>query len=375
MPPTPLALLKQARTWFNLSLFNSPRAGDYFEYLLQGIDPAWSAIECRARVEQVIPETADTQTWVLRPNRRFRGFQAGQHVHLGLDINGVRHTRTFTLSSTPEEWARHGTIRLTVKKVPGGRITPWMHDHLTPGSLISLSPASGHFLLPAAAARRLGYIAAGSGITPVASHLQSLADRHESTSATLLYFARSSRDFILEGALRTLEKTLPRLKLHLIPAEGNVPARSTLPTGLISAAHVQALLKGKPERVYLCGPHPFREQAKHLLAEAGYPANQIHEEAFGLPPAPRREGEPVTVTFHRSQTETRTDQPGTLLELAEQAGLKPASGCRIGICHTCKCTKTAGQVRNLLTGELSSNGQEDIQICITTPVSNVELAL
>ena len=65
----------------------------------------------------------------------------------------------------------------------------------------------------------------------------------------------------------------------------------------------------------------------------------------------------------------------SLLEQAEQAGLSPQFGCRMGICHTCTCRKTAGSVRNLVTGEVSSADDEDIQICVSVPVGDVELDL
>jgi hypothetical protein len=61
--------------------------------------------------------------------------------------------------------------------------------------------------------------------------------------------------------------------------------------------------------------------------------------------------------------------------MAESAGLKPNSGYRMGICYTCKCKKKSGQVRNVVTGELSSNEEEDIRICVSAPVSNVDIEI
>ena len=72
------------------------------------------------------------------------------------------------------------------------------------------------------------------------------------------------------------------------------------------------------------------------------------------------------------QTLTATGEK-TLLELAEQAGLKPKFGCRIGVCHECKCTKASGRVMNTLSGELVSEEQTQIQACISIPVGDVEI--
>ena len=366
----------QAKTWFNLSLFNSRRAGDYFEYLVQGIDPMWSLTDCRARVLEVRQETADTKTWVLQPTARWNGFQPGQHVHLTVSINGALQTRTFTISSTPYEWEQQGVITVTVKRVPNGRVTGWMHDHLEQGDVITLSQAEGDFVLPKEPQGAIAYFAAGSGITPIASQLRTLAAQNLPVPATLLYFARSEQDFIFDSTLRALAQANSRFTLHPIAQDGGGDkARSPLPQGLVCADHIDAALEGNPEFVYICGPYPFRELVKQLLNEKGYPQNRIREEAFGLPPVPKTEGAPVKITFSASHTETTTDQPGTLLELAEGAGLNPTAGCRMGICYTCKCTKKSGQVRNVVTGEISSSDEEDIRICVSTPVSDVEISI
>ena len=64
-----------------------------------------------------------------------------------------------------------------------------------------------------------------------------------------------------------------------------------------------------------------------------------------------------------------------LLEQAEDAGLAPDHGCRMGICNTCTCRKRAGTVRNIVTGEVSSAGEEQIRICVSVPLGDVALDL
>ena len=70
-----------------------------------------------------------------------------------------------------------------------------------------------------------------------------------------------------------------------------------------------------------------------------------------------------------------TDMARQLAQQAEAAGLQPASGCRMGICHSCTCRKTGGAVRNLITGAISTAESEDIQICVSVPVGDVEIDL
>jgi ferredoxin len=81
-----------------------------------------------------------------------------------------------------------------------------------------------------------------------------------------------------------------------------------------------------------------------------------------------------TLRFLRSGSRAEIGS-GTLLEQAEAAGLSPDFGCRMWICHTCTGRKAAGAVRNLRTGEVSSEEDEDIQLCISVPAGDVALEL
>ena len=373
--------LHRAREWVNRSLFNTPTAGAYFEHLVGGVVPSWSLVECKARVVEVIRETADTQTWVLRPTRRWRGFSAGQHVHAVVQKGGARETRTFSLSSSPAQWRESGTVGITVKRVPNGRVTGWMHERLVPGDVLVLSEATGEFTLGVDPGS-IAYLAAGSGITPVMSHLRERVASNSPGSATLIYFANSRRDFIFGEELRRMRERAPGISVHFVASHDPAPAPDTagfgvddLPQTVLAAAHIERLLADAPRQVFLCGPLAFRQLAKQLLGAAGFDPAQVVEESFGLPPLEVAEGEPVIVTFHTSNTTVRTEQQGTLLDLAEGAGLTPRFGCRAGICHTCKCTKRSGRVRNLLTGEVSGPGREDVQLCISVAITDVGMDL
>jgi ferredoxin len=115
--------------------------------------------------------------------------------------------------------------------------------------------------------------------------------------------------------------------------------------------------------------------------EAAGAANRLRLERFTPPggpaPSPDDDGEVRAIELHLARTgrAIAATTAGTLLEQMEQAGERPPHGCRMGICHTCRCRKRTGTVRNLLTGAVSSEQDEEIQICISVPRSNVELQL
>jgi ferredoxin-NADP reductase len=108
-------------------------------FWLRQVDPTWSLADIRARVVEVIDETADTRTFVLRPNRHWRGHRAGQYTTVEVEIDGVRMRRCYSISSAPSDTR----LTITVKRVAGGRVSPWLHEHLRPGHVLGLRPAAG----------------------------------------------------------------------------------------------------------------------------------------------------------------------------------------------------------------------------------------
>src|SRR5262249_48168275 len=130
------------------------------------VNPLWSSRELRGRVEAVQPETADAASVVIRPGRGWAGHRAGQYVRVGVDIDGVRHWRPYSLSSPPNR--ADGCITITVTAVPQGRVSGHLVCRLTRGAILRLTPAEGRFVLPDPLPAGLLFVTAGSGITPVA---------------------------------------------------------------------------------------------------------------------------------------------------------------------------------------------------------------
>jgi ferredoxin len=125
---------------------------------------------------------------------------------------------------------------------------------------------------------------------------------------------------------------------------------------------------------FACGPPALLDAVRKTWAAEDVEA-KLHLESF-VPPTLAPASGVTEGSIHFAGSDLRIENSGAaLLEQAESAGLSPASGCRMGICHTCSCRKTAGTVRNLSTGELSSNDAEEIQICISAPVGDVVVDL
>ena len=130
-----------------------------------------------------------------------------------------------------------------------------------------------------------------------------------------------------------------------------------------------------PHAFAACGPPSLIGGVRSIWARTDDGAGRVLAETFA-PPALTLTGDGATGTLRLLRSErSAAIGSGTLLEQVESAGLSPAFGCRMGICHTCTCRKAAGVVRNVLTGEVSAEEGEDIQLCVSVPAGNVALEI
>lgn len=356
--------LSRTRTAVARRLFLDRQA----EFWTRELDPVRSLREVRARVVGVVQETRDTRTFVLEPNAAWRGHRAGQYTSVELEIDGVRVRRCYSIASAPGQ----ALISITVKRTPGGRVSPWMHRHLGVGDVVGLGPATGDFVLPSPAPGRLLLVSGGSGITPVMSILRHLASVFRVHDVVFVHHARSRDDVIFGAELDTLAARHPGLRLAVCLDDDPGATRG------FDEARFTALVPDWTEREsFLCGPAPMMERAERLWSDADLEHRLVRERFTPAlrPVALANPGQPVEIDLARSRRALATHGSGSLLEELERAGERPAHGCRMGICHSCTCRKRRGTVQNLVTGEVSSEPDEDIRLCISAPLSDLELDL
>lgn len=335
------------------------------ERLLQTLRPLFSLATVRARIESIEPDGRDAASLWLRPNRHWQGHRAGQHLLLSADIDGVRQQRAFSLSSAPRA---DGCLRLSVRRSPRMGVSAWLQSHQALGQVVELSQAKGEFVLPAAVPDKLLMIAGGSGISPIAAMLESLAAQSYQGDIVLLHAERQAGDCMLRDQLACLTSRLPGLQLiHHYSAAAQRLDKSAL------RRHAPDLA----ERAwFVCGPGGLMQMVQALHADTGV-VWPLQQERFAAPsrrPAPSDEGQ--YRVYPIDGTACFEAEPGLpLLQAAEAAGLSPAYGCRAGICRSCLCQKRSGSVRNLLTGLRSDAPDEWIQLCISSAESDLELAL
>ena len=324
--------------------------------------------EVRAEVTAVRRQTPKSITLTLSPNENWRGLRAGQFVGVSVEIDGVRLTRPY--SPAGSQHAKNGSLELTVSTHPEGRVSRHLRDHARPGMIVGLTQAEGDFVLPQQQVDRVLLISGGSGVTPVMAMLRTLCDEGFAGEIGFLNYARSPELALYGAELDQLAAHNKRLRV----ARGFTRGSRAPLSGRFRREHLSAVISEHFEAAtFVCGPPALIDSVRTLWSQDGLPQPSVETftpPALSFDPA----GAEGTVSFAASGREA-PNSGLPLLEQAEDAGLAPDHGCRMGICNTCSCRKTAGNVRNVFTGETSSASDEQIRICVSVPLGDVSLEL
>ena len=341
-------------------------------HYLELVNPLWTRHVLKARVVGVWDDTADTRTLTLRPGRGWRSHRAGQFVRVGVPIEGKRHTRTYSISSPPAR--ADGCITVTVKAVEGGQVSQHLARKVKVGDYLPLGEPQGEFVLPESMPVHPLFITAGSGITPVMSMLRGCVAEYGVMADTVhMHYAPHALDVIFGAELQNLQASQPHYRLHRYFTRAGVQAGGAH----FSPAQLEDACPDWREReVWACGPAALLDALEAHWEQAGL-SRQLHVERFSAKAAPApvggaREGR---VIFIGSKIEAASDGCTPLLRVAEEAGLNPPHGCRMGICHGCNTTLVSGCVRDTRTGALIAEAGDVVQVCVCTAVGDVALAL
>ena len=338
---------------------------------LSTINPLWGQ-RTRGRIVSIQPVGVDAASLRIRPGRGWQPHRPGQFVTLGVDVDGVRHHRSFTLTSVPDD----PTIEITVQAAADGTVSRHLVHDAAVGDVVQLLPAAGGVdVVDRAPGSPLLFIAGGSGITPTVGILRSLDRAGVDIDAVVLHHSASPERALFTDELDRLADRHERLQVvhvHSRPdgshrLDADPPRRSSAPTGRRATRTCAG-----PSR---CSTPPRRSGATAGLDE------QLHLERFH-PARPTRpaagdgaDGAPAAVAwFARADVVAPAPDGTPLLEVAEAAGLTPAFGCRMGICRTCTTRLDSGCVRDLRDGREHRDG-EHVQLCVSAADGDVVLDL
>lgn len=327
---------------------------DFVDFVAEKLHPTWAWKKVKA---QLIARKAISDDFIqlqLRPNQNFRHeqAQAGQSLLLTVEIAGVRQQRGYSLV----EILDNGDLLIAVKQQ--GLVSNTV-TQLALGTVLEISQAQGEFVLKQHSGTATLFLASGSGITAIYALLKQ-ALTSTSAPVDLLYF---NRDNAYHAELEALTVQYPQFKYH--------PFNTLQNSQHLTESLLQQFVPDYLQReCYACGAHNMMQSVQLLYADHSI-SHLLKTEFFQIQIDETLEAQPVT--FLRAQQEFLADT--NLLESVEKAGLKPAHGCRMGICNTCSCTKVQGAVRNVLTGEVDEQSNTQIKLCISQAISPVVINL
>jgi ferredoxin-NADP reductase len=320
---------------------------DYLDLL----DPLRSGADLRGRIEAVHRETRDAATLVIRPGRGWKGHTPGQYIRIGIDVDGVRQWRAYSLTS--HLGRTDGCMSITVKAIPDGKVSNHLVHRTKPGTIVQLDQAAGEFVLSSEPPAKALFVTAGSGITPVMGILRNHDDL---TDVVVVHSAPTADDVVFGAELRRLAADG---RIRLIEQHTDVD-------GMLDAGAVADLVPDLHERAtWACGPVGMLEALEVHWETAGI-ADRLYTERFR--PTVLVTGEGGTVSFARSGTALDADGATPILDAAEAAGVLMPSGCRMGICFGCVLPLREGAVRDLRNGEITTAAPGDgvlIQTCVS----------
>ncbi|WP_258341233.1 ferredoxin--NADP reductase [Saccharopolyspora gregorii] len=325
----------------------------------------------RLKVDEVVEESPDARSLVFADPGDDFSYRPGQFLTLRVpDEHGGSLARCYSLSSSPHTGA---ALQVTVKRVPDGRGSNWLCDHVTAGTVLDVLAPDGGFSPKSLDADFL-LLAGGSGITPIMSIARSALTAGIGRIA-LLYANRDERSVIFAEALRHLAAEHPErlVVLHWLETVQGLP----------DAAALRALTAPFADReVFLCGPNAFMDVATEALATA---PGRLHVERFHSltanpfeqdPPTAAEDAAGGSATAHVEidGDRHRLDWPRRqrLLDLLLDRGIDAPFSCRQGACSACACRITAGEVSMERNDILEQQDLDDgiVLACQSFPVTD-----
>lgn len=345
-------------------------------------DPLRFSAELRGRIVAIHPETRDAATLVIKPGRTWRTHTPGQYIRIGVDVDGVRQWRAYSLTSRidvgragakrPGTGGCDGCIAITVKAIPGGVVSNHLVRRAAVGTIVQLDQASGDFTLGDLTPPKILFITAGSGITPVVGMLRNLThisdgtDRREGTDVVVVHSAPTAEDVIFGAELRMLAG---QGRIRLVE-------KHTDTDGILDVNRLGDIVGDFAERqTWACGPAGLLDALGQRFADEGI-SERLHTERFRSTVIATGDG--GTVTFARTGTVVDAAGAQSLLDAGESAGVLMPSGCRMGICFGCVAPLRHGAVRDLRTGEVTTATAGDniqIQTCVSAAAGACDIDL
>ena len=311
------------------------------------------------RVVEKTPEADGVISFQLAPHdgKPLPRFQPGQYLTFQFKLSGADKPliRCYSLSERPGIPDRY---RVTIKRVPEGRISSHFHDHVQVGDIVDARAPAGQFCLDLEKQTPVVLVAGGVGVTPMLAMLNALSAEGRPREVWFFYGVRNGAEQIMKAHLRELAGRFPSLRLQLCYSQPSEEDRATGAFQHAERVSIDLLKRTLPSNqfeFYLCGPAQMMSDLVEGLKKWGVADERIFFEAFG--PATVRKPAletgsttrvAVKIQFSRSnKTCAWNADAGSLLDFAKQNGVAIEAGCRAGNCGTCLVALKSGEITYL----------------------------
>ena len=271
-------------------------------------------------------------------------FKSGQYVTLKTLIDGAEVRRDYSLSSSPKS----GDLTVTVKEIKNGLFSTYANNTLKPGDNIEVGIPNGRFVYEPKTANRNSIVAfaAGSGITPIMSIIQTALESNTENELTLIYGNKSPEKTIFYEELLNLQDRNPeRFKIQFVYSESDEEGAMF---GRIDAANINYLFKNNiqlkhTQLFYLCGPKEMIETTNTILSNNGVQDERVFFELFTSSNVVQNKsgvgkGETkITLLVDDEETTLLMFQSQTILEIALKNDIDAPYSCQGGVCSSCIC--------------------------------------
>ena len=293
-------------------------------------------------------------------------FIAGQYVNLKLTLDGEEIRRAYSICSSPN----NEELRIAIKSVADGHFSKFANENLKAGDIIEVGQPEGRFTFEPNSDRQKNYaaFAAGSGITPIMSIIQSVLESEPKSSFVLVYGNKTADDAIFQKQLHELQlKYVARFFVHYVYSKVQVEGELF---GRIDKSAVNFVLNNKHkekefDKFYLCGPEEMINLVTNVLKEHNIADKNIKFELFSTPTSENEitisaDGHSkITIMVDDEETTFEMSKKQTVLEAALKQGIDAPYSCQGGICSSCLARITSGSAvmakNSILTdGEIAS---------------------
>lgn len=308
-------------------------------------------------------------------------FEAGQYINIFTEIDGVRTSRPYSISSSPKQRAYY---EITVARIKDGFVSDFLLDDIKVGDRFEANGPAGVFRFqPVFHSKKSLFLAGGSGVTPFLSMTREIVDAALDRDVVMLYGCRSSGGALYDEELRAYSEKYPNFKYHLVISEKDDSWNGE--TGFIDRNLIKRLVPDYAERTcYICGPQVMNDFCKTELQELGLPEKQIRREMFGTRRDIQNEpGWPENFTGDEvfnvkiGERIIAAKSGESLLTALERSGVRMNVCCRSGECSICRVKLVDGKVF-LAKGILQRYADEKygyIHSCKAYPISDLEIII